>query len=338
MSAYNIYSEFNSDFGTDYQEPGSRFGFLGLGHVPGVDDVGDAISSGIDKALDVFTSAVDAIPGGRAVREAAGDFAKTSVGQVLTKAIASTFTAGIASFAGPQIASVAFAVPGLAEGKGFSEAWLTEFKWRVEKTIEIVSPQVGQMLSNQITEVLKQLPHDLPFDAKIKESIQDFAKKYNIREDAAAFVKSIWNKEPPPNNLDFDFPTGKYTAGVKNIPVRGLGRPNITIAQSVEIGNRPEAATGTRGMRRPSAQTKKIVDARDVERARAQAEDAKKLKVVKIDTRQAQAVQAKAETEQPMSTGTKVGIGVAAGGGLLSLGYYILQGASTAHDISKLVK
>lgn len=104
-----------------------------------VDSVGDALSSGWD-------AAVDAVPGARAVVDAADavlvgpvrDFAHTAVGRTLLTALASSVTGGLAPILGPQLATVAFAIPGMAAGDDFVTAWTQEFGSRVNQTVQIL--------------------------------------------------------------------------------------------------------------------------------------------------------------------------------------------------------
>src|SRR6267142_4323977 len=104
------------------------------------DDFGsiwDIPGDAVDAVTDVATSAIDAVPGGKAVREAMGDVADSVAGQIILRAFATSLTGALAWKVGPQLATVAFAVPGLAKGDKFTKAWLDEFSWRVQKTAEI---------------------------------------------------------------------------------------------------------------------------------------------------------------------------------------------------------
>jgi len=192
-------------------------------------DAGDVISS----AGDVFTSAVDKIPGGQALRQALGDkigdFARTTFGQVVLRAAATAATGMLAQFpaggsyplVSPQLASAAFAIPALAAGdKNFLDAWLSEFKWRVETAAQTVAPEVGKQITNEVNSTLASIPA-LQALGKTKvfghaiqqvfpETVEGLVNKFGIREDSAALVLAALHKAPIPSRGGYDFKSGKH--------------------------------------------------------------------------------------------------------------------------------
>lgn len=149
----------------------------------------DVVSSAVDRAAAAF----DAIPGAswaksfvKTATGPVGDFARSEVGQVVLRAIATTMTGGLAPILGPQLATVAWAVPGLAAGDSFTDAWLNEFQWRLKETSEIAGADIGRLLGEQVTRVLG----DEAFRAAVQagKSVAELARHFGIREDAAALA------------------------------------------------------------------------------------------------------------------------------------------------------
>lgn len=173
-----------------------------------VEDVWDATGA---HGVDAAEAAIRAVPGGDELIEAAGDFAHTAVGVVVLRAFSSMLFGSIAWAVGPQLASVTFAVPGLFRGDRFDEAWLTEFKWRVEKTAETLGPGIVDIFGEQLKDTLIKLASDygIQADELIDMGVQEVAKRFDIREDVAAFAISIWNKIPTPPRSEFDPATGR---------------------------------------------------------------------------------------------------------------------------------
>jgi hypothetical protein len=97
------------------------------------DTVTDPITSAWDAAkstvpgLQEISDAIDA-----AVSGPVRDFARGPIGRVMFSALASSLTGGLAPILGPQLATVAFALPGLAKGDDFVTAWTQEFAERAK--------------------------------------------------------------------------------------------------------------------------------------------------------------------------------------------------------------
>lgn len=124
-------------------------GWFGSDIVDGVEDVATSAFDDLKSTVPGFSELaglVDDFASGP-VR----DFARTSVGRVFLSAVASTLTGGLATFVGPQLATAAFALPGLARGDDFVTAWTQEFTSRVEQTAAIVGADaVGPLWKEQL--------------------------------------------------------------------------------------------------------------------------------------------------------------------------------------------
>lgn len=172
-----------------------------------VEDFGGAVVDVVEGAADI----VSEVPGIDKLIEVTGDFVDTAVGQTVLRAIATTMTGGLALYVGPQLASVAFAFPGLMRGEDFDEAWLQEFAWRVEKTAEIVGadflPKVGEEVVALFERAWAELGPEIQQLAN--ESIEDLAKRFGVREDIAAQFRALIRREFLHPSEKFDPYTGK---------------------------------------------------------------------------------------------------------------------------------
>jgi hypothetical protein len=187
------------------------------------DDIGevvDDVTRPMGKAVsDVF----DAIPGSEWVKDFTNgplrDFAKSSVGTVVLRALATTLTGGLASAMGPQLASVAWSMPGLVRGEPFDEAYWKEFSWRAEKTAQAVGTDaagkaLSEMLkrtSDQLMDQAKATFPNLPLDQGLKRLVETtgltpekLAAQLGVRPDVAAAALNLILRE-------FKFPTDKYS-------------------------------------------------------------------------------------------------------------------------------
>lgn len=171
-----------------------------------VEDAWDATGAHV---VDAGESAIRAIPGGDELIEVTGDFANSAVGTAVLRAIATMYFGTIAWTIGPQLASVTFALPGIMKGDRFDEAWLTEFKYRVEKTAEILGPGIIDAFGSQLTDTLKRMFDEYGIGELVEEGVQELAKRYNIREDVAAFAMALWNRVQLPPRDAFDPITGR---------------------------------------------------------------------------------------------------------------------------------
>lgn len=114
------------------------------------DVVKDTASSAVDAAVDVAKKALEPIglqglPDdvtrfiGSLVTGPLKDFANTDVGRAVLRAFATSQYYYLAPILGPQLAAIAFAFPGLAQGKEPVKAWVDEFVYRVRTTGAMIS-------------------------------------------------------------------------------------------------------------------------------------------------------------------------------------------------------
>lgn len=210
-------------------------------------DAWDAVEDVASSVVDRVGDAIKAVPGGKqllaaadAAGELAGDFARTPVGLVVFRAISGVLYASTATMLGPilgpQLASVAFAVPGLARGDNFTEAWLTEVKYRAEETANILGGDVGDVVAEQLGSLLGKLAEQLQVGDMITESASELARRFGVREDVAALAKSIWDAIDTPEELRRML--AKYD------PATGRPRPGVsTSAASILSGSDAARAT-----------------------------------------------------------------------------------------------
>lgn len=152
----------------------------------------DIVSDVASSAEDAWNTAVDAVPGARAVADAVDsvvtgpvrDFAHTAIGQTMFTALASSLTGGLAPLLGPQLATVAFALPGLAKGEDFVTSWTQEFASRVKQTAAILGDQAAADLANhafdQVSQWIQKAGLDIDWS---KVDFHALAKQLGIRED-----------------------------------------------------------------------------------------------------------------------------------------------------------
>lgn len=224
----------------------------------------DVAGGAVDVAGDVFTSLPGGVQVSGALRDLVNgplrDFAKTPVGMTVLRSIATAVYGPLANSLvywgvpfGAQMATIAWAVPGLVRGERFDEAWMLEFRWRAEKTAEIVGPGILDSFGAQLRQALDQLASFYGVGELVDITAEQLASKLGIRVDVAAYVISLWNRTAPPPREVFDLRTGRRLKTVER---------RTTYADS-RFGTRSEAfaspasstsstATHTLG-RRPSA-------------------------------------------------------------------------------------
>lgn len=127
-------------------------------------DLGGALGDVVNAAGDVVSAAanvVSSIPGVGAAVQFFGselkDFANTTIGQIALDMFASYVFPEVAMIVGPQLASASFAIPGLAKGEGFVQAWLTDFMKRLEQLADIEGADVAGAVAGQLQPALEQL-------------------------------------------------------------------------------------------------------------------------------------------------------------------------------------
>lgn len=183
------------------------------------EDAWDLVSGAASDVWEGAGDAVRALPGGDALLEASRDFANTSTGLTVLRAFSTTLYYSIAWPLGPQLASVAFAVPGLFRGDDFFQAWLSETKYRAETAVEMVGPGVIDTFSSQLGDTLQKLANEYGVGELADLGVAELAKRYNVREDVAATALSLWNKvRLPPGKGEFDPVTGRQLGAWQAAP------------------------------------------------------------------------------------------------------------------------
>jgi hypothetical protein len=221
---------------------------------PGMGDLLDVVT--FKPVRDLAGGIVDNIPGlNDLVNGPLRDFANTAVGHTVLIAISGNFYGGLVPWVGPQLASVAFAVPGLMTGDDFFTAWLAGVKERTERTAQILGIDAAQIFSTQLSDVLQKMYSDFGVENTIQDSIQSLVDRYGIRQDVATFAKSLWNKiEIPPPCIDgacsgdmFDLATGNLRTGIDRMT--GAGISLATLASEATVGTwEADNATAPRSM------------------------------------------------------------------------------------------
>lgn len=182
------------------------------------EDAWDAVTETVSDAWDGVGDAVRALPGGAQLLEAARDFANTSTGLTVLRAFSTMLYGSIAWTLGPQLASVAFAVPGLFRGDRFEQAWLTEVKWRAEETAKIAGPGIVDAWGAQLSGALQKLAAQYDVGDLVSMAAPELAKRFNVREDVAAFALAIWNRVQLPSRNEFDPVSGRQLGAWQAAP------------------------------------------------------------------------------------------------------------------------
>lgn len=144
-----------------------------LGNIFG--DVWDAVTSVADDIVD----AAHVIPGVDWAGDQMKDFAGSTVGKIaLTAFTSGLYQAGEGTLAAytalaPQVASLAFAFPGLMAGDSFLKAYLSELTLRIKQTAETVSPEAGEALSSAIEPALKTILSNPSIQTLIAQGTSD---------------------------------------------------------------------------------------------------------------------------------------------------------------------
>ena len=188
----------------------------------GIGGFGDFLSDAWDatggQVVDVATSAIDNVPGIEWVRELVDgplkDFANSAVGKVVLRALASSVTGGLdyglGQLLGPQLATIAWAFPGMLAGDSFTSAWTQEFAWRASKVAEILGAEFAAVrFPEQVKSAFAKLGE---LGAGAAASITDralAAATGAIREDMAALALDMFNKTDRFRAEDYDDATGR---------------------------------------------------------------------------------------------------------------------------------
>jgi len=229
-----------------------RIGTIGWFGEDIVEFAGDAVDTVATAVVDVAEAAwdvLDEVPGvaefGDGFRDLINgplkDFANSAVGKIVLRALAGSAYAVGAGFLGPmigaQLASAAFALPGLARGEDFWSAWFEESWYRAKTTADIVGPGVVEDLGfvREVERALNDLKALLPDYASLTAEeaasrlgisgmfdVQGLAKRLNVSDYAAA--KARWALFP-----QFPVQPGSYDSVTGKLVIKRLGkRPTTT--------------------------------------------------------------------------------------------------------------
>lgn len=158
------------------------------------EDVWDTVTSPVE---DAWKAMKDNVPGFQEVADAVDavvdgpvrDFARTAVGQTVLSIAASSLTGGLAPVLGPQLCTVAFALPGMAAGEPFAQAWTQEFCKRVEQTAAILGSEYAGKIAGEALAKLKTYSDKFNADGL---DFHKLAKLAGVREDYAAIYLAGW--------------------------------------------------------------------------------------------------------------------------------------------------
>lgn len=205
------------------------------------EDIWDAATGAVESVAESALDVLHVIPGAEDLTGALSDvlkgplreFANNPFGLIILRAMATTIGGPLAWQIGPQLASFTWALPGVARGQDFWEAWFTEVKWRTEKTAEIVAPGMAEQAIKPLLDLGPKLTAMFPegLDAL---PIAEIASRFGVSENfgiaelkgalrkrwvdandwTAAMVRSLIDPDrfPIPREGNFD-DAGSYLPG-----------------------------------------------------------------------------------------------------------------------------
>lgn len=179
-------------------------------------DLGGAILSIPQGAVDDFVNIIQMVPGVPWLGEQLKDFANTAVGAMILRAVAAGLEAaavtlgasgGIAAAMGPPLAATAIAIPSLAKGDRFAASFISELAWQIATTAEYfvgmfvqgvaqdinsATAALSADLQNATQQILANLPtipglslvNPLSLSALTAEGLSTLANRLHVREDS----------------------------------------------------------------------------------------------------------------------------------------------------------
>lgn len=205
------------------------------------DDIGDAVDTVTRPVAKAVSDVFDAIPGSEWVKGIVNgplrDFANSAVGKVVLRAMATSLTGGLAGTLGPQLATVAWSLPGLVRGESFDEAWWKEFCYRVEKTAETLGSEaagkaLGDMLkvaSDRLMDQAKRAFPTLPVEEGLRRFVNEtgltpeaLARELGIRPDVAAAALNLVLREMRFPLGNYAIATGDPSLAMPSVPLRTI--------------------------------------------------------------------------------------------------------------------
>jgi hypothetical protein len=201
-----------------------------------VDFAEDAWDATGGKVVDLASNVFEALPVSGPLKDLVNgplrDFANTAVGKTVLRAVASSFFGPLSWHIGPQLASVAWALPGLFRGEPFEKAWFDEVKWRTEKTAEILAP--GAFEGAGFEDLFGKMWAEFLPGVDILESARELADRFGVREDLAAYAKALWNRVSPDALYAlrdrFDIVTGREMMGGRGSELFDVSQLQTTVS------------------------------------------------------------------------------------------------------------
>ncbi len=217
------------------QRPIAEVGFLGLGDVPVVDDVGDFVT-------DTVSSVWDRIPGSNLIDDATRSlvegpmraFAKTGVGEFTLNVIAANAAqiGGMIPLIGPAIIISTAAIPGLLKGDDMAKSLIQGWAWRIQTAAQILTPMVAAKFGE--------------WTGKAGEAITDAAKKAFPDVDAKEAVKQLADKGINTEKLSREAISGIKTKAAATMEdaeawaekkAKELGVPPASLLQAADLNS-----------------------------------------------------------------------------------------------------
>lgn len=161
------------------------------------DDVAHAVTSVVSGAVDVLADIPMApeLYGALAsvVNGPLRDFARTEYGQMVLRAIASSVYGGAALAVGPQLASLAFAIPAVANGEDVWTGWASEVQWRAEKSLQILSAGQAdvQIPTPAIVNEARELVDESGMGPIVDRGLHELASRLGVSDWQALFALGI---------------------------------------------------------------------------------------------------------------------------------------------------
>jgi hypothetical protein len=214
----------------------------------GIQDGADAVGEALAGAWDL----IDDIPGFEQLGDGTKalfkgplrDFAQGSIGQSVLRALASFAMGPVGYVAGPWAMMCAASLPGMMRGDAFADALLSENLWRLEKTVEILGVDAGEIFAQQFGTALDYLrerasemgldPGDAVMQLAAEAGIDpeayanELAKDLGVRADAAVQAVETALGQPISKREDYNPVTG---ARVRRIPLTSTLQTRSRVAE-----------------------------------------------------------------------------------------------------------
>jgi hypothetical protein len=135
-----------------------------------------------------------------AIGQTAQDFANSSVGHIILQAVASSAFGPFSAVLGPQLGSIAFALPGIVRGERFDQAYFKELAFRLTELASIMAPQVAGVVGDQIKTVAQRLGVNqflVDMVNRGEETLQTLADRFPFaREDSINAALELVKRTP----------------------------------------------------------------------------------------------------------------------------------------------